>query len=291
MTIDLHTHTTASDGELSPKELLERASLAGVRLLAITDHDTIDGLLAAQSASPQAAEAVDGQPRLISGVELSSRWGRSTVHVLGLNFDPHCLVMAEFLRRQAELRAERNERILSRLERLGFEFIRPAMHDTGRSLSELGRPQIARALVDHGAVASVDKAFKSLLAAGKPAAVAVAWPSLIDAVDVIRTAGGLAVLAHPLKYKLTGTRLRGLIQDFKAAGGRALEVVSGGQNAAQIQQLAKLATRFELKASQGSDFHSAALPWQALGRLPAMPAECQPIWQDFQLEPVTVANP
>ncbi|MFK8018230.1 MAG: PHP domain-containing protein [Pseudomonadales bacterium] len=280
MSIDLHTHTTASDGALSPEQLLLRAQDAGITVLSITDHDTLDGMLEAQTL----AGLSDAAPTVVSGIELSAQWGKAGIHVVGLHFDPAEAELLAFVERQKELRCERNKAIILRLRKLGLGQAMEQLPSSDDALAELGRPQIAAALVDIGVVPNVQKAFKRYLAAGKPASVASNWPALRNVVSVINAAGGEAVLAHPLHYKLTGTRLRALISDFKQAGGCALEVVTGGQNVAQIKQLAGLAEKFGLKASQGSDFHSEQAPWQALGTLQDMPGNCVPIWQQWNTD-------
>lgn len=296
MHFDLHTHTTASDGALSPSELLERARLAGINVLAITDHDTLDGMAEAMAA----LDPFDSALQLISGIEFSSQWGKSGVHIVGLNFDSENETLKQFVRAQKTLRAERNDKILRRLEKQGFELIRERIakkHQThveaesgnqDQLLADLGRPQIAQALVELGAAANTKKAFKRFLGAGGSAAVALNWPAIDEVVAVVRAAGGDAVLAHPLHYKLTATKLRALLTDFKRAGGAAIEVLSGGQNAEQTKRLAALASAFELKASLGSDFHNEQSPWQALGKLDTMPSRCEPVWSEWSLNRHTI---
>jgi len=277
VSIDLHTHTTASDGSLSPEQLLFRAQGAGITVLSITDHDTLAGMLEARAL----ARKSDALPTVVSGIELSAQWGKAGIHIVGLHFDPAEAQLLAFVEQQKTLRCERNKAIIVRLCKLGFEEAMEQLPSSDDALAQLGRPQIAAALVNMDVVPNVQKAFKRYLAAGKPAAVASSWPAMRKVVSVINAAGGDAVLAHPLHYKLTGTRLRALVSDFKQAGGSALEVVTGGQNAAQVKQLASLAEKFELKASQGSDFHSEQAPWQALGTLMDMPSNCVPIWQQW----------
>jgi hypothetical protein len=248
--IDFHTHTTASDGALSPVELLARARERNLALLAITDHDSVAGYRRALGAhTPQA-----GQLRLVPGVEFSCRWSATTIHILGLGMDCDHPAMAEALETLAIAREERGRKIASRLEALGFAgALQGALAEAGDS--QLGRPDFSAWMVAQGHVGDHNEAFDKYLGQGKTGDVKAFWPELATVTDWIVAAGGVAVIAHPLKYKFTRMKLRRLVIDFMAAGGRALELVSGNQTADQAAQLRRLATEFDLEVSVGSDFH------------------------------------
>lgn len=271
MLVDLHCHTLASDGSLSVAELIERAVDRGVDRLAITDHDTIEGYL-------QAKTIIASTPlELISGVEFSTVWGKLGVHIVGLHFDethPQLLAGVEHQQRARQVRAQL---IADKLERLGFKNAYEGAQQYAQG-SQLGRPHFARFLVEQGYVKSIQQAFKRFLGAGKPGDVKAVWPPMTEIIQWINLSGGVAVLAHPLHYKMTATKLRALINDFKAAGGAAIEVVSGVQPNDKTRYLTELANRFDLAASCGSDFHHPQAAWSDLGKLSVLPANATPVW-------------
>lgn len=268
MRYDLHTHTVASDGELAPQVLVERAKANGVTHLAITDHDTVaayDGLAAADLA-------------LIPGIELSTYWSKRGIHVVGLNIDPDCPELAAGICEQQRARERRAEKIAARLQRAGCgETLEGARREAGDGA--IGRPHFARHLLAAGQVRTVREAFRKYLGNGKPGDVRSEWASLDTVVRWIRSAGGAAVLAHPAHYKMTRTKLVELIRDFRAAGGEAIEVVSGRQDAATTARLARLAADSGCAASTGSDFHRPGGHWADVGGQPALPPACRPVWQ------------
>lgn len=272
MIADLHTHSTASDGSLSPDALVAAAARAGVTLLSITDHDTLDAYDALTAPPPPGLA-------LVPGIELSARWNRRDVHIVGLNVDRHSDSLQAAVAGQRAVRHERAGRIAARLAKLGFPdaLEGAARHADGGAI---GRPHFARDLVDRGAVGSVGEAFDRYLGKGKPAAVAERWPEMATLVRHIVAAGGTAVLAHPGKYGLTHTKLDELTTAFAAAGGEAVEVVSGQQVPALTRSLAALAARHGLAASAGSDFHAPDRPWASLGRA-RLPRGCEPVWARF----------
>ncbi len=268
MKFDLHTHSTASDGELSPTDLVERASLKGVTHLAITDHDTT---AAYAELGSQAAVT------LIPGIELSTRWRKIGVHIVGLGLDLGNNVLNEGIAQQQRARRERAENIATRLAKAGFpDTLSAATELAGRST--VGRPHFARHLAAAGHVRSVEEAFRKYLGDGKLGDVRQHWAPLTDVIEWIRSAGGVAVLAHPAHYRLTRTKLCELLDDFTAAGGQAMEVISGKQDASLTRKLAALADDFALYASTGSDFHRPAARWAELGSCPALPDTCRPVW-------------
>jgi len=271
---DLHTHSDASDGTLSPAELVQRAAAAGVRCLALTDHDTLEGLATAASTARQ--EGIDWVP----GVEVSVTWGGRTIHLVGLHVDAACPVLLEGLAGLREYRVWRAEEIGRRLAGHGIE----GAFEGARTLSSgrlVSRTHFARLLVRRGVAADVRHVFKHFLVQGKPGYVPGQWAALNDAVGWIRQAGGQAVLAHPARYKLTRGGLRRLIGEFREAGGCALEVVSGSHSRDDYVTMAHHAADFGLLSSAGSDFHDPLAPWIELGRLPELPDGCVPIWRDW----------
>lgn len=250
MLIDLHTHSTASDGALTPIELVERAVAAGVEQLAITDHDCVNGFLAARAY----CRDVNPPLALVPGIEFSCRWSSTTIHILGLGMTVDHPAMEAGLAVLARARIERGEKIGERLAKLGFAGALAGAQTLAGS-SQLGRPHFAQWMVEQGHVADVQQAFERYLGQGKTGDVKAFWPELADVVGWITDAGGLALVAHPLKYRFTRAKLRRLVADFSAAGGAGIEVISGRQASDQVPGLLRLAADFDLEVSAGSDFH------------------------------------
>lgn len=276
---DLHAHSTASDGRLAPTALMRRAAAQGVSVMALTDHDTLEGLAEAE------AEAHALGIRFVPGVEVSVTWNGATIHVVGLGVDKRSSGLQAGLARLREFRDWRAKEIGRRLDRAGY----PGLYERARALSNghlISRTHFARALVERGHADSVSGVFRKFLVRGRPGHVPGEWAGLGEAVDWIRTAGGQAVIAHPARYGLTRTRLRRLISEFSAAGGVALEVISGSHSRDDMYSMAVHARDFDLLGSAGSDFHDPETPWIELGRLPAMPDGVRPIWHDWDLNPV-----
>lgn len=257
--IDFHTHTAASDGALSPRDLVALARDRGVGMLAITDHDTVAGYRAV--AAEAGAQHTHGEPgqtiaalRLVPGVELSCRWSATTIHILGLGMDCDHPAMGEALDLLHGARIERGGKIAQRLEALGFPgALDGALAEAGDS--QLGRPHFSAWMVAQGHVEDHNQAFDRYLGQGKTGDVKAFWPELARVVEWIVAAGGVAVIAHPLKYKFTRMKLRRLVVDFVAAGGRGIEIASGYQTQDQTSQLRRLAGEFDLEVSLGSDYH------------------------------------
>ncbi len=251
MIIDFHTHSHASDGALSPRALLDEAVAAGVEQFALTDHDTVAGycsLLEDDQALPAGLE-------LLAGTELSTLWSGVGIHVVGLGMDVAHPTLQAGLEILDAARRERAELIAGRLEKLGMAgALAGAQAQAG--VSQIGRPHFAAWMVAAGHVADANQAFDKYLGAGKIGDVKTCWPGLAEATGWIVAAGGVAVLAHPLKYRMTRTKLKRCLKDFMAAGGRALEVYSGRQTDVQTRDLCKLALDLGLLASAGSDFHA-----------------------------------
>jgi 3',5'-nucleoside bisphosphate phosphatase len=273
--IDLHTHSNCSDGSLSPAELVACAAAAGVEVLALTDHDTVEGLGDAQRSAAELGL------QLVPGVEISATWRAQTIHVLGLWIDPVSPALCENLRAQAALRRARMRKMCSQLTRLrlpGAELLAAVQAVPGVPT----RAHLAEALVAGGHVDTVDAAFRKYLGKGKRAHVAPEWPALAAVVGWICAAGGVAAIAHPHRYALSAGARRRLLGDFAAAGGTVLEVVSGGNGAQHIDTCAALAVNFGFKGSVGSDFHSPHA-WNPLGRYLKLPECVAPVWRSFGL--------
>ena len=246
--VDFHTHSLASDGALQPSDLLSQAKEAGVSRFAITDHDTLAGYLLVKDT--QAALDVG----LVSGVELSCRWAKTTIHVVGLGFDDSAAEIIDMVASLSVARIERAETIAQRLEKVGFQGALDGALMVANG-SQIGRPHFAQWLLDAGHVASLTEAFDKYLGAGKVGDVKAFWPEMAEVVRAITASGGVAVLAHPLKYRLTGMKLRALINDFKVAGGTCLEILNGRQPEADMKRLTQMAESLNLLVSAGSDFH------------------------------------
>jgi len=274
MLADLHTHTTASDGQLSPADLVASAHAAGVEMLAITDHDTVQGITALGAAIPAGL-------RLIPGIELSANWHNNGIHIVGLNIDLHNAVLAAGIAQQGQARQARAATIAERLEKAGFTGVFAGARALANGDQQMGRPHFARYLADSGQIKDVSTAFKKYLGRGKCGDVRQGWPDLGTAIGWIRAAGGIAVLAHPAKYKLTNMKLEALCADFVIAGGQALEVVSGQQESTLTSRLARMANRHGLLASAGSDFHQPGQSWAQLGAVQPLPPDSRPVWQDW----------
>ena len=241
-------------------------------MLAITDHDTV----AAYRDLPVQAAG----PVLIPGIEFSTCWAAVNVHVLGLNIQPEHPAIGEGVALQSAARQQRARQIGENLGRQGIA----GAFGGARRLADgdfIGRPHFARHLVATGVVDDIETAFKKYLGAGKAGDVRQHWAEMPDIIEWIRAAGGIAVLAHPLKYKLTRTRLKRLLDAFSAAGGEAMEVVSGQQSAFQTRDLGQLCAERKLLASCGSDFHQPGLRWSELGRFEALPRGVTPVWEHF----------
>jgi predicted metal-dependent phosphoesterase TrpH len=248
--------------------------------LALTDHDTIAGLEGAANAARSLGVS------LIAGTELSCLWKSHTIHIVGLDFDTSDNNLNVALEQQNDNRWRRAHTIADKLARLKIDdMVKKATFQAGGDVP--GRPHFARVLVEEGAVKDSAQAFKRYLGTGKAGDVKGFWPELPEVVRWITEAGGIAVLAHPRKYKLTATRLRSLVCDFRQAGGRGIEVSTSGQSSGDLGFLAELCRRENLLASQGSDFHFPGAPWCELGAIMKMPDGLEPVWHHFR-QPVGV---
>jgi len=271
MKVDLHTHTTASDGALAPMALVAAAAEQGVELLSITDHDTL--------AAYDGLDAVTGL-ELVTGIELSSTWEGRTIHIVGLNVDPTADSISAAVKRQQAARHKRAEQIAERLASRHALDVCVGQVIARADGGSIGRPHFAAELVAMGAVRDIRTAFRKYLGAGKAGDVKAEWPDLSRAISWIRDAGGSPVLAHPAKYRMTRTRLACLVRDFKAAGGTGIEVVCGQQHRDVLGQMADLARDFELAVSVGSDFHAPAA-WSRPGVELSLPCDLTPVWSQW----------
>jgi len=272
---DLHSHSTRSDGLLHPRALVERAAERGVKALALTDHDEVSGLPDARAAAGEAGL------RLIDGVEVSVTWRSRTLHIVGLNIDPENQTLLEGLRRNRSGRDERARRIAHALEQLGIDGAFEGAQRYAANPELVSRTHFARYLVDSGHARNTQAVFDRFLGGGKPAYVPHEWARLQHAVEWIQAAGGLAVIAHPGRYRLDSVEQAALLSEFKDLGGVAVEVVTSSHTAEQYAQWTTLAARHGLMASAGSDFHGVGESYRDLGDLPALPTGCTPVWQQF----------
>ena len=273
LNIDLHTHSSFSDGSLTPGELVSRAAAAGVEVLALTDHDTVAGVEEAQLCAGQHGLS------LVPGVEISATWRAQSIHVLGLWIDPASAALRADLYAQGERRRLRMRRICARLAKLGFpggELLAAVEANPGLPT----RAHLANAMVAGGHVNRAEEAFRKYLGAGKAGYFAPEWPALDAVVGWIRRAGGVAALAHPARYSLSGGARRQLLGEFKSAGGAALEVVTGANGGQHVEGIAMLAVKYGFMGSVGSDFHSPQLAWNPLGRSLKLPDCVTPVWRN-----------
>ncbi len=268
--IDLHCHSTASDGELAPEAVVAEAAAAGVRTLALTDHDTINGLDAALQAT-----RAHGM-KLIAGVEISVSHDRHTLHVLGLGIDPSAAALVGGLTELQRKRALRAGAIAAKLERLGVNNALQRAEDMAAG-GPITRSHFSRLLIEAGLVKDTQRAFKRYLGQGRQAYVASQWAHLPEAIEWIHAAGGVAVLAHPFKYPLTRTVRHRTRRTFRELGGDGIEVCCGTSEATEITEAVRDAIEFGLAGSIGSDYHGPKQPWAKLGRVAPLPAAVTPI--------------
>lgn len=270
---DLHCHSVVSDGTLTPEDLAARAAANGVELWALTDHDEIGGQLRAREAAH-----AHGM-KYLTGTEISVTFAGETVHIVGLGFDAEDERMYRGLEQTRGGRGPRAQEIAAGLAQVG---IKDAYEGALRYVGNpelISRTHFARFLVDAGVCRDTNEVFRRFLTEGKPGYVPHRWASLKDAVAWITQAGGLAVIAHPARYKFTANEEYALFHEFKAHGGAGVEVVTGSHTAAEYVRYAEVAREFGLAASRGSDFHSPGESHTDLGQLPYLPGELTPVWE------------
>lgn len=272
MNADLHCHSTVSDGWLEPEAVVRRAATNGVELLALTDHDELGGL--------DEAARVAGELglRFVNGVEISVSFAGETIHIVGLGFDHRHPALIEGLKQVRSGRDARARRISEALEKAGIRDALGGARQFARNPDLVSRAHFARFLVSSGVMPNVKTVFEHYLVRGKPGFVEHEWASLEEAVGWIREAGGIAVIAHPARYRLPTAALEELFDRFVAAGGEAVEVVSGAHSEDEMRRFASIARRRNLLASRASDFHGESESPVDLGRCNPLPSDLTPVW-------------
>ncbi|MCL9782022.1 PHP domain-containing protein [Vibrio sp. S4M6] len=278
MKIDLHSHTTASDGQLPPSALIDRAIEFGIEVIAITDHDTFEGLACAH----RHVENNQLPIRVINGIEISTVWQNKDIHIVGLNVDPQCKQLNQLIEEQKARRVSRAELIAERLQKATGESDVLSQVKNIAQDAPVTRAHFARWLVEQGHAKSMQQVFKKFLTRNNPGYVPPSWCSMGEAISAIHAAGGQAVLAHPGRYKLTTKWVKRLIQAFVEQSGDAMEVAQPQQAPQERRNLADYAIQYNLLASQGSDFHYPS-PWMELGRNLWLPSGVEPVWKDWGL--------
>jgi 3',5'-nucleoside bisphosphate phosphatase len=273
---DLHCHSVISDGTLTPEELAQRAKDKGVELWALTDHDEVGGL--ARAAAAAAALGLD----YLTGVEISVSFLNQTVHIVGLGFDANNAALHEGLAQTRGGRAQRARAMADDLARVGIRGTFEGALKYAGNHDLISRTHFARFLVETGVCKDTYEVFRKYLTEGKPGYVAHRWATLKEAVSWIRDAGGIAVVAHPARYKFSANEEFALFTEFKGFGGQGVEVVTGSHSAADSVTYTDVALEFGLAASRGSDFHSPEESRTDLGSLPALPEQLTPIWTLLQ---------
>nr|WP_217283639.1 3',5'-nucleoside bisphosphate phosphatase [Aquabacterium terrae] len=276
MNADLHSHSSLSDGTLTPEALAARARAQGVELWALTDHDELAGQ--ARAAAAARAEGI----AWLGGVEISVTFAGETVHIVGLGIDPANEELGAGLARTREGRLQRARQIADGLAKVGI----PGAYDGALAYVTnpdlMSRTHFARWLVDTGVCRDNGEVFRRYLVSGKPGYVAHRWAGLGEAVGWILAAGGAAVIAHPGRYKFTPIEEYALFSEFKAHGGAGIEVLTGSHGSADAAKYAAMAIEFDFAASRGSDFHSPDESRIDLGTLPKLPKQLEPIWQRLE---------
>jgi len=277
LNIDLHCHSTSSDGALAPEDVARRARAGGVDVWALTDHDELSGLA-------EAREAAQGLGmHFITGVEISVTWAGRTVHIVGLAFDENNEILQAGLRATRSGRERRAQEMAEQLRSAGIEgAFEGALKYVGNP-DLISRTHFARYLVERGVCPDISSVFKNYLTDGKPGFVPHRWAALNDAVQWIRGAGGVAVVAHPGRYDFSELELDVFLNEFKRVGGTGIEVVTGSHTPEEFERFARLAPRYGLLASRGSDFHAPGESATELGALPPLPSGLVPIWHDWRI--------
>ena len=269
---DLHCHSVMSDGTLTPEDLAMRAHQNGVELWSLTDHDVIVGQHRAREAANKLGM------KYSSGVEISVSWMGQTIHIVGIGLDPDHPILVEGLRKTRDGRTARGKEIARQLATVGI----PGAYEG--ALTFVGNPELlsrthfARFLVEKNICRTTDEVFKNYLIEGKPGYIGHVWASLKESVDWIKASGGIAIIAHPGRYRLTDLQKHELYTAFKEAGGIGIEVITGSHTPYQYEEYAKIALQYGFYASRGSDFHDPAESHIDLGTLPHLPSSLQPVW-------------
>jgi predicted metal-dependent phosphoesterase TrpH len=277
---DLHCHSYFSDGDCSPADILQMAIAQDVDILALTDHDSVEGYTVLHELAKDFP-----QIKIIPGIECSVTWQRMELHVVALNIDIHHHDFIQYLELQSQKRQLRALNITKALNKLGIDLnysdiVKLAGH------SNVSRTHFAKYLVENHIVPDMASAFKTYLGSRAPAYIPPQWASIEETVALIRMAGGVAIIAHPMHYQLSTAQLKNLFQHFKFLGGKGIEVISGIMNLKDMRRLIKLAYGLGLSLSSGSDFHRLA-PYRAkIGGQTEFPKDCIPIWLDGTFETI-----
>ena len=285
MKIDLHSHTTASDGRFSPQDLVDRAVSFNVKVLAITDHDTIHGLAPAKQYV--ADNGID--LKIINGIEISTVWENKDIHIVGLNINPEHPELQTLIGEQMLRREVRAELMAARLQKATREGVLEEVKQIANG-APITRAHFAAWLVSNGYAKTMQQVFKKFLTRDNPGYVPPNWCSMTEAVTAIHAAGGEAVLAHPARYGLTAKWVKRLLAAFVEANGDAIEVAQPQQAQQERRNLADYAIQYKLLASQGSDFHYPS-PWMELGRNLWLPSGVEPVWKNWGIEPSSSDTP
>jgi 3',5'-nucleoside bisphosphate phosphatase len=270
---DFHCHSAVSDGLLPPQEVARRAAANGVDLWALTDHDDLGGLAEAGEA------AVEAGMRFVPGVEISIEWRKMPVHIVGLGFDPAHQRLAGGLDELRVGRIERAKRMGAAMAAIGIHGVYEGALGYVTNPGLISRAHFARYLVSIGIARDVSSVFQHYLTPGKPGYVDHQWATLEDAVSWITAAGGVAVVAHPGRYRMSGSDMRRFLDDFKDLGGQGIEVTCGSHSPDHIMHFARLARHYTFHASRGSDFHGPEESYVDLGKLPQLPEDLKPVWR------------
>lgn len=275
MQFDLHSHSHCSDGELSPTALMAHAEACGITHLALTDHDTLNGIAEAQSA------VANHSLQLIHGVELSCTWNGQLLHIIGLGINIADASLQRGIDSNTALRSMRAQAMVDDFAKHSIDLAKEV--DSLLKGAVPTRPHFAQALVNLGYAKDKRQAFKRYLVRGKLGFVPIKWPDLDEIAEWITGAGGVAVLAHPLRYGFTRSKLVRLIGDMQTAGVRGIEVSTATTDPQQAAMLADLANQHQLLASVGSDFHALDQPWARLGSARPLPEHTVPVWTELSL--------
>ena len=273
--VDLHCHSSVSDGVLKPEAVAAYARKGGVDVWALTDHDEVGGIKAARTAAQGLGM------RFVAGVEISITWANETVHIVGLQINEDDPTLVRGLAETRHGRDRRGREIADRLHAAGI----PGAYEG--ALKYVGNPDLlsrthfARYLCEIGACNTTGEVFRKYLTEGKPGYVPHRWASLEDAMAWIRSAGGIAVIAHPGRYRFSETAEGALFDEFRQLGGNAIEVVTGSHTPDQYGTYAEVARRYGFLASRGSDFHAPGEGRVEFDQLPPLPSGLTPVWHDW----------
>ena len=274
MKIDLHCHSYYSDGVLSPSEVVLLAKKEGCDVFALTDHDTTDGLIEAQQQADKSGLS------LVHGVEISAMWSNMTVHILGLGVDINNEILQMGLKQHQEFRQLRAEKMARGLGGAGvFGALEKTQAIAKKSM--ITRTHFAQMLVQEGVCKDMKSVFKRFLTGKKPGGVGGKWAEYDEVISWIHAAGGKAVLAHPLRYRMTNTKVKRLLNHLSGVGLDGVEVVTGSSSSDEITLVSQWAKEFGLSASVGSDYHGWSGQRVRIGHLQDMPSANETVWRDW----------